>query len=427
MMVKQPPSYTREERTLFELHQALQGNTEPPSLADYATLGEWHDIAVEMYTARIERGIDGVKAYVSSLQKIKTERYRRLVKLLSGYTLGEEHETPVYHGTLLSEVKAEKVKWLWKHRLALGKITMLDGDPGLGKSLIGADLGARITKGQDMPDGTPCLAPGGMVIIMPEDGLGDTIRPRFERAGANLNKISSIGTIRGTDDEGNPYERPFLLSRDLPILEAEIERVGATFVYIDPIMAILGSTKDTYKDNEVRDVLFPLKALVEKHMVSCVLVRHLTKARGDNPLLAGNGSIAFIGLARTGLMVVRDPEDDSQVILSHIKSNIGPIAPGLLYKVHSDDEQGDDRPYIVWGDTTRLTGSDLMTIPRRNIGGNRQEILNLLQEHAPNPLTVKEIADELPEMTINNLKITLKRMYDNGEIGKSERGSYHAK
>ncbi len=329
-------------------------------------------------------------------------------------------------GTLLSEVQPETIQWLWKYRLALGKITMLDGDPGLGKSLIGADLSARLTRGLSMPDNTPGVAPAGVVIIMPEDGLSDTIQPRFARAGANLTKVSSIGTIMDTDGDGNTFERPFNLERDLGILEQEIERVQAKLVYIDPITAILPSGKDTYKDNEVRSTLFPLKSLVEKMHVSCVLVRHLTKSRGDNPLMAGNGSMAFIALARTGLMVVRNPEDDHQIILSHIKSNIGKIAPGITYTVCCDEEEGDERPYIVWGETTTLSGADLMNAPRKNTGGNRQAILDLLEERAPDDLSPQEIAEALPEMSISNVKVTLKRMYDKKEIGKSERGAYHA-
>ena len=368
-----------------------------------------------------------------SVDRPKMKEWRRLIEIAPVAQQDAKDIPHVYHGTLLSDVTPEKVRWLWKYRLALGKITMIDGDPGLGKSLIGADLAARITTGRDMPDGTPCLEPGGVVVIMPEDGLEDTLQPRFQRAGAVLKKVSSLSEITVTDQEGKTYKRPFSLSEDLPLLEQEIKRVNAKLIYIDPLMAIIGGEKNTYKDNEVRSLLAPLKSLIEQCKVSCVLVRHLTKSRGDNPLMAGNGSVAFVGLARTSMMVTRNPEDESQAILSLIKSNIGnDQLPGLVYRVVSDEDAGDERPYIIWEGTSELSGSDLIAPPRKNTGGNRHAILEALQTHArENPgepeMTIQQLLEALPDMTMGNMKMTLKRMYDKGEIDKSERGEYRAK
>jgi AAA domain len=168
-------------------------------------------------------------------------------------------------GTLLSDVTPQEVPWLWYPRLAIGKITMLDGDPGLGKSLIGADLGARVTRGAAMPDGTPCMVTGGVVVIMPEDTLHDTILPRFARAGANLSKVIDLSTVEADEDEDEYYEddedgdggksrRSFQLQSDLDQLEAAIRRVDAKLVFIDPIMAVSGST-NMYKDDDVRTLL----------------------------------------------------------------------------------------------------------------------------------------------------------------------------
>ena len=413
---------SKGEANLCKLYHALLEDDEIPSTsAIYAPYEDLSDVAAEMFSARAMDGTAGLKKYIANLSKIKDSNHKRLIKILSNGSLEAED----YAGTLLSEVAPQKISWLWKHRLALGKITTLDGDPGLGKSLIGANVGAAITTGGNMPDGSPCLATGGVVVIMPEDGLEDTIQPRFARAGANLNKILDLSTVRPEENEES--RRPFLLQHDLKYLDAAIRRVDAKLVYIDPIMAVIGGNANTYKDNEVRALLMPLKTLVEKRRVSCVVVRHMTKVRGENPLMAGGGSISFAGLARTGLMVVRNPDDPSQVILSHIKSNIGPIAPGITYTVCSDEAEGDDRPYIVWGEETMLSGLDLMSTPHKNTGGNRQAILDLLKERSPEEMTPQEIAKEMPEMGCSNLKMTLKRMYDNGEIAKSERGAYHAK
>src|SRR5437762_8521531 len=111
-----------------------------------------------MFDARSKRGIDGLKKYVAALSQMKDPKYKRLVKILSSTTpeQAEAYLKSLYSGKILSEVKPEKVNWLWKPRLALGKITMFDGDPGLGKSLIGASLGSAVTKGGKLPDRSDC-------------------------------------------------------------------------------------------------------------------------------------------------------------------------------------------------------------------------------------------------------------------------------
>lgn len=402
------------------------GSDQANALADLKR--SYHqEVASELDKAVRSGGIEDMWRVWDTLEKHNKwmKPLRNAVKVAPELTAPGQAAALKYAGTLLSDVKPEKVRWLWKQRLALGKLTILDGDPGLGKSLIGADLAARITSPTKcMPDGSPCLERGGMVIIMPEDGLADTVQPRFARAGADLAKISSIGTINFFDEEGQPCERPFDISRDLPLLEAEIERVDAKIVYIDPILALLGG--DTYKDTNVRLMLAPLKMLVEKCNVACILVRHLTKSRGENPLFAGSGSIAFVALCRTTLMVIKDPEDESRVILSHIKSNIGKLGPGITYTIQSDEDDGDDRPYIVWGEVTSLTGADLMSTPRKNTSENRQQILNYIRSRAGEELTVAEIAAALPEISASLLGVTLSRMVQSNEVGKTRRGVYHA-
>jgi RecA-family ATPase len=336
-----------EEEMMYGLYQAiinnnddLIGNGNRYDVREALTMGRWtpltEGVLSQLYMAWV-RG--DAEEFVMDLKESEDPLQRRMAKIMLG-----ELETEDYAevGTLLSRVQPQKIPWLWYPRLALGKITMLDGDPGLGKSLIGADLGARITRGGTMPDESPCHAAGGVVVIMPEDTLEDTIQPRFARAGADLSKVLDISMIVGET------RQPFSLQKDLDYLEAAIKRVNARLVYIDPIMALLAGNTNTNKDDDVRVLLLPLKMLVEKLQVACVLVRHMTKTRGENALMAGQGSIAFIGLARTGLTVARHPQNKSQIVLTHIKSNIGPLAPAMTYTISSDDAMCDERPYITW-------------------------------------------------------------------------------
>ncbi len=339
-------------------------------------------------------------------------------------TSPEEEEKPEYCGRMLSTVKPEPVNWLWKPRLALGKMTTFDGDPGLGKSNITLDLASRVSRGRPMPDGTPGIK-GGVVLITPEDGLADTIVPRLQRTGADLDRIIDISSVPVDD-----YERPFTLPDDLPLLARAIEHVQAKLVIIDPVMAVIGGNKDSYRDNEVRSILAPVKMLVEKYQASCIIVRHLTKGGSDNILYRGGGSMAFIGLCRTGLAVARDPQDPTKSVFAHIKTNLGKMAESLNYSIASDEEQGDERPYTVWEGVSTVSANDLLTPPHKNTGNTRQTIATVIKNNSPDEMPLHDIieavSEALPEVTENSIRVTLSRMVEKGEVGKSTRGTYHA-
>lgn len=426
------PPLSKNESNLYQLIQALLQDVEVPSIERFSPYGDYNDVATGAHQHRVKAGVPGVQAYIKSFNNLKrkTTKDKRIIWILSGNTPGQAAavpDAPAPVGTLLSDVKPEKISWLWKYRMALGKLTMLDGDPGLGKSNITLDLAARLSTGREMPDGAPGIPGGaGVVLITPEDGLADTIVPRLARAGANLKKIVSIGKISTTDvTTGYTYDRPFTLPDDLPLLEAAIERVQAKLVIIDPVMAVLGGGKDSYKDNEVRSILAPIQMLIEKADAACVLVRHLNKSGGDNALYRGGGSIAFIGLARCGLMVLKEPTEEGRTVLAHVKSNIGKIAPTLAFRVVSDEDEGDERPYIQWEGESTHSIKELMAPASQKPSSIRMEILEVLQGRAPEAISPQEVADALPERSKGEITVALKRMTDAGQVQKSARGMYY--
>src|SRR5918997_1507363 len=172
-------------------------------------------------------------------------------------------------GKLLSEVEPEQVEWLWPGRLPLGKLAVLDGDPGLGKSALTLDLAARVSGGQELPDGGRC-GPAGVVLLSAEDGLEDTIRPRLDAAGADTGGIVALSMI----GVGTRAERLVSLTQDLDAVEAALGRGGAALVVIDPLMAFLTGKTDSHKDQDVRRGLAPLAALAERKGAAVLLVRH---------------------------------------------------------------------------------------------------------------------------------------------------------
>jgi len=172
-------------------------------------------------------------------------------------------------GKPLSEIEPEWVEWLWPRRIPKGKITVLDGDPDNGKSVLTTDLAARVTACLALPDGTPTEA-AGAVIVSVEDGAADTIRPRFDASGGDPSRALLLG-----DDE------PFAIPEDIPILERAIKQVGASLVVLDPIMAFLSGDVNSNRDQDVRRALTPLKRMAERTGAAVVLVlRHLNKSQG---------------------------------------------------------------------------------------------------------------------------------------------------
>src|SRR5215469_16467977 len=154
-------------------------------------------------------------------------------------------------GIKLSEVETQQIDWLWQRRIPLGKIAILEGDPGMGKSLLAIDIAACLSTGSPMPDGTPGRQ-GSTILIAPEDSAEDTIKPRMEAAGGDPSKLFLLNTVESFDEKRLAvYERTFSLSRDLYELERQIKRSNAILVVLDPLMAILGPDTLPAKAQEV--------------------------------------------------------------------------------------------------------------------------------------------------------------------------------
>jgi hypothetical protein len=264
----------------------------------------------------------------------------------------EVSERPRPVGKLLSEVEPEQVEWLWPGRLPLGKLAVLDGDPGLGKSAVTLDLAARVSAGLELPDGEQC-DPAGVVLLSAEDGLADTIRPRLDAAGANTERIVGLSPILEDSVSGRPVSLP----KDLDVIEQAIEYVGASLVVVDPLMAFLAGGTDSHKDQDIRRVLTPLAALAERTRAAVLVVRHLNKAVGGNALYRGGGSIGIIGAARSGLVVAVDPEDPDRRVLASTKHNLSKAAPSLVFCVGTAPNSA---ARVIWGGTSSLSADDIL-------------------------------------------------------------------
>ncbi len=227
----------------------------------------------------------------------------------------------------LSNQPTQTLSWLWPGRLALGKLAMLDGDPGLGKSHLALDLCARLSTGRPFPDDRPGPGIASAIVFNAEDGEGDTTRPRLERLGADLDRIYSV-----EPDDADSFRLP----TSLPALEDLLSATSARLVVLDPVVAFLDSTVCVGSDQSVRSALAPLARLADRFGCAVLLVRHLNKKTAPRSLYRGSGSIGFLGLCRSGWLVAADPDDPARRVLAQVKNNLAPPQPSLLFSLEGE-------------------------------------------------------------------------------------------
>lgn len=271
------------------------------------------------------------------------------------------------------------VAWLWPGFLPMGKLVLIDGDPGDGKSVMTCDLAARLSRGGTLPDGTRSpLGPISSVMISAEDDPEDTIKPRLRVAGADLRRIT---LITGGSAENSPFD----LGTDLDALEAHITENKIGLCVIDPLMAFLPGTVDTHRDADVRRALHPLSRMAMRTGCVILIVRHMTKGR-TKAITAGGGSIGIIGAARVGYMIAPHPEDESQRVMSCVKINVARRPEPLAYKIVPCPETP-DAPMIEWSeDRPEISAQDLIdgvaALDEREARSDARGFLaNLLEEN----------------------------------------------
>lgn len=242
------------------------------------------------------------------------------------------------------DIEAKPVAWLWRGRFALGKITLLTGEAGVGKSMLTCDMAARISRGIAFPDGAACMR-GDVFFIGSEDGAEDTVRPRLDAAGADVDRIRLIS---GPKPKGQNFPLPIDLSMHMEKLDNLLSMYPESkLLVIDPIMDYLGSNTNSDKATDVRAVLSPLRTLAEHHNVCVVIMNHLNKS-GRSSKSRSLGSGAFVAVARVELRVCEDPEDSNRRLLLPVKNNLA-AAPGLAYRIES---ASNGAGFAVWQDGT---------------------------------------------------------------------------
>lgn len=225
----------------------------------------------------------------------------------------------------MSEVELQKVNWLWYPYIPFGKISIIQGDPGEGKTTLALRLVAACSTGQAFP-GMEIDQPFNVIYQTAEDGLGDTIKPRLMEAGANQDRVLNI--VEDTSSLTLLDER----------IEVAIQQTGARLMILDPIQGYLGGKVDMNRANEIRAVLKNVAAVAERTGCAIVLVGHLNKAAGASSAYRGLGSIDFRAAARSVLLVGRMKKESNVRVIVHDKSSLAPEGKSLAFSL--GDENG---------------------------------------------------------------------------------------
>lgn len=228
----------------------------------------------------------------------------------------------------LEDVQMNRILWLWRDWLPLGKMTILAGAAGCGKTNLALALASKITTGGTFPDGTPCEHPGEVLIFSTEDDPSDTLKPRLIANGADISKVS---IITGCSHKNNTFE-PFNPTKDFPKIEQYIKNTpNLKLLIIDPIVSAVSG--DLNKANDVRRSLQPLVDLSNQYNFAILGITHFSKNSAQNsPVDRILGSQAFSAISRMAWTATRrDIHDD--YILVRAKSNISTLEGGIRYQI----------------------------------------------------------------------------------------------
>ena len=274
--------------------------------------------------------------------------------------------------TYYKDIQSRKVNWLWYPYIPFGKITIIQGDPGEGKTTFVLSLLSILSNGDKLPCSDINIS-GKAIYQNLEDDNADTIKPRLEKHGANCANICFIDKHDGR------------LSIDGNDLKWAIIESKAKILVLDPIQAFIGENTDINRANAVRPLMNKLKELAESSGCAVLLVGHLNKNSGGKVNYRGLGSIDFSAAARSILLIGRAPSDENIRVLAHQKSNLGPIGSSLAFTL--------DNGKVEWLGEIDMNASELLSggIQDKFVSKQEEATILLSELLSKGPKTYNEI------------------------------------
>jgi hypothetical protein len=312
--------------------------------------------------------VDGAVPGYPKLEELTGKKTATSIRKWLGATQDRKskQQSPPVESQLLIECAADietrPVEWLVPGVFAIGKTSMIAGDPGVAKSTITLNLAASVTREPAFPwEG---CKQGAVLILSAEDDPEDTIVPRLKAAGAVCSRVHIVRSVFSIAEDDRPHRRTFNLKNDLELLEATLGKYSdVVLIVIDPISAYMGGI-DSHTNTSVREVLAPIAEFAARTKRAVIVVSHLNKGSGSGNTLSAMyrvmGSIGFVAAVRSVVLVVKDPDDEEgkrRLFLS-VKNNNAPEPEGALaYHVASVDEL----PVIAWSrDRVHINAQDAL-------------------------------------------------------------------
>ena len=291
----------------------------------------------------------------------------------------------------MADVELTSVDWLWFPYIPFGKLTIIQGNPGEGKTTFALRLAAACTTGGTLPGMKP-LPPFQVIYQTAEDGLGDTVKPRLMEAEADLDRVLVI-------DEA---KRELTLSDER--IEKAITQNGARLIILDPIQAYMGEKTDMNRANEVRPMFRRLADVAERTGCAVILIGHLNKAAGGQSAYRGLGSIDFRAAARSVLLIGRVKREPNVRVIVHDKSSLAPEGKPVAFCL--DPETG-----FSWIGEYDITADELLSGAGGNTATKTEQaerlILDLLadgKELASEDIVKAAAEAGISERTVQNAK-----------------------
>jgi len=244
----------------------------------------------------------------------------------------------------MDQIKAEKVDRLWTNKVPIGRVSILAGDPGSGKSWLFLAIAAAVTRGEALPFGEKPKSPANVLLPSCEDDYGDTIRPRLDRLGADVSRVAIPNPGRGL---------PTTMLNE-SFIEQAVKELGPALVIIDPIIAFAGG-QNTKESDEVPQLLSPLLSLAERHGFACFVVRHFTKQSDAKAIYRGSGSIDFMAACRSASIIVESEDEPNMRVLAQVKNSIAPKSPSLSFYI-DDRMRPSEALALRWGNVDLKAG-----------------------------------------------------------------------
>lgn len=292
----------------------------------------------------------------------------------------------------MRDVEVESVSWLWYPFIPYGKVTIIQGDPGEGKTTLVLQTIARLTKGESIIDEKE-KPPINVIYQTAEDGLADTIKPRLLAANADCSKVLVI------DDRDTP-----LTMRDVRLEQAIVE-TNAKLVVLDPIQGFLGADVDMHRANEIRPIMKHIAELAEKYKCAIILIGHMNKCSVGKSAYRGLGSIDFQAAARSVLIVGRIKDEPEIRVVCQTKSSLAPEAKAVAFRLN--EETG-----FEWIGELDITADDLLS---GTVKGTKKQaamdfLENLLADGQMSQKEIIELARQkgISDKTLRNAKDELK-------------------